>query len=544
MIFNSFQFLFMFLPVALTGTFLLARLGAGAAQFWLIGASLFFYGVWNVAYLPLLLGSILFNYLIARSMVRGDNPKFRTWLLCIAVTVDLGLLGYYKYTGFFLENLNAVTGTGYAWKSLILPLGISFYTFQQITLLADFSSGHIKDFRFRDFVLFVTFFPHLIAGPIVHHREMMPQFQEADYRVKAENMAVGLVLLAIGLFKKSVLADGIADYITPMFTAAAAGEPVSMVYGWAASIGFTLQMYFDFSGYCEMALGLARMVGIKLPMNFNSPLKALSVVDYWSRWHITLTRFLTAYVYTPIAVGLARRRMAAGKPGLAGLRTTWPAFFGIIATPTLVTMFLSGLWHGAGNQFLIFGVLHGVALVINHAWRLVRPRIWPDTTHYPRVSRPFAWALTFLVVTVALTWFHAANVAAGANIVMGMAGVHGLVLPNAIAPSSAAFASVLSHAGVTFNDQSVYELIAVILWIAMLLTIALGLPNTLEIMRAWEPAITMPGVAPFGRIDAWRGLAARLHMTMSPYWALAAGALAGIGVLGLNRSSEFLYWQF
>src|SRR5580658_1662420 len=500
MIFNSFQFLFMFLPVALTGTFLLARLGAGAAQFWLIGASLFFYGVWNVAYLPLLLGSILFNYLIARSMVRGDNPKFRTWLLCIAVTVDLGLLGYYKYTGFFLENLNAVTGTGYAWKSLILPLGISFYTFQQITLLADFSSGHIKDFRFRDFVLFVTFFPHLIAGPIVHHREMMPQFQEADYRVKAENMAVGLVLLAIGLFKKSVLADGIADYITPMFTAAAAGEPVSMVYGWAASIGFTLQMYFDFSGYCEMALGLARMVGIKLPMNFNSPLKALSVVDYWSRWHITLTRFLTAYVYTPIAVGLARRRMAAGKPGLAGLRTTWPAFFGIIATPTLVTMFLSGLWHGAGNQFLIFGVLHGVALVINHAWRLVRPRIWPDTTHYPRVSRPFAWALTFLVVTVALTWFHAANVAAGANIVMGMAGVHGLVLPNAIAPSSAAFASVLSHAGVTFNDQSVYELIAVILWIAMLLTIALGLPNTLEIMRAWEPAITMPGVAPFGRI--------------------------------------------
>jgi D-alanyl-lipoteichoic acid acyltransferase DltB (MBOAT superfamily) len=544
MIFNSFQFLFMFLPVALTGTFLLARLSAGAAQCWLIGASLFFYGAWKVAYLPLLLGSILFNYLIALRMVHSENPKLRTCLLCIAVTVDLGLLGYYKYAGFFLENLNAVTGTHYAWKSLILPLGISFYTFQQITLLADNSAGHIKDFRFRDFVLFVTFFPHLIAGPIVHHREMMPQFQQADYRANAENMAVGFVLLAIGLFKKSVLADGIADYITPMFTAAANGEPVSLVYAWAASIGFTLQMYFDFSGYCEMALGLARMVGIKLPMNFNSPLKALSVVDYWSRWHITLTRFLTAYVYTPMAVGLARRRMAARKPGLAGIRTTWRAFFGIIAIPTLVTMFLSGLWHGAGNQFLIFGLLHGVALVINHAWRLVRPRVWPDTAHYHRTSRPFAWALTFLVVIVALTWFHAANVATGANIVIGMAGLHGIVLPNAIAPASAGFASVLSRAGVTFNGQSLYELIAVWLWIAMLLTIALGLPNTLEIMRAWEPAITMPATSAFGRIDAWRGLAARLNMSLSPYWAFAAGALMGIGVLGLNRTSEFLYWQF
>ena len=310
-------------------------------------------------------------------------------------------------------------------------MGISFYTFQQLTLLADIGSGRIKDFRFRDFLLFVTFFPHLIAGPIVHHREMMPQFQKADYRLNRENLAIGFVLLSVGLFKKAILADSIADYVSPIFSDAAAGKPIPLLAAWAGAIGFTLQMYFDFSGYSEMALGLARMVGIKLPMNFNSPLKALSVVDYWSRWHITLTRFLTAYIYNPIAIRLARRRAAAGKPGLSGANIVWSAFFAIVAMPTVVTMLLSGLWHGAGVQFLLFGVLHGVALVINHAWRLVRPRIWPDTAHYQRTTWPIAWMLTFLLVMVALTWFHAASVAAGGNIVAGLIGLHGMARPPA-----------------------------------------------------------------------------------------------------------------
>jgi len=549
MIFNSWQFLFAFVPVVLTGTFLLARLGAAAAQFWLIAASLFFYGVWNVAYLPLLLGSIVFNYLIAIRMARCVNPRPRTALLCLAVAIDLGLLGYYKYTGFFLENLNGIAGTNYAWRSMILPLGISFYTFQQITLLADISAGQIKDFRFRDFLLFVTFFPHLIAGPIVHHREMMPQFQKADYRLEWENVTVGFVLLVIGLFKKSVLADTIADYITPIFTDAASGKPISLLFAWAAAIGFTLQMYFDFSGYSEMALGLARMVGIKLPMNFNSPLKAVSIVDYWSRWHITLTRFLTAYVYSPMAVTLARRRAAAGKSGVAGSRTTLGAFFGVIALPTLVTMFISGLWHGAGNQFLIFGLLHGVALVINHAWRLVRPLVWPNTVRYQRNFRPIGWLLTFLVAMVALTWFHAASVAAGGNIVAGMMGLHGNTLPESLAPSWPGLASVLGHARFRFAGEGGNELPALWAWDALLLTIALVPPNTLEIMRKWQPAITMPAAVPAerppaGRLDLWRGLSARLNFSLTPLWAFATAALAAFGALSLNRMSEFLYWHF
>ena len=543
MIFNSYQFLFAFLPAVLAGTFLLARLGTGPAQFWLIAASLVFYAAWNVAYLPLLLSSIVFNYIIAARMTSVAHSRHRSWLLGLAVAVDLGLLGYYKYTGFFLESVNQAAGTSYVWRSIVLPLGISFYTFQQLTLLADLSAGRIKDFRFRDFLLFVTFFPHLISGPIVHHREMMPQFQAADYRLNPENLAIGFVLLSIGLFKKVVLADGIADYVTPIF-AAADGAPISFAYAWAGAMGFTLQMYFDFGGYSDMALGLARMVGIRLPMNFNSPLKALSIVEYWARWHITLTRFLTAYVYNPIAIGAARRRAAAGKSGLAGGRTRVGAFLTIVAAPTLVTMFLSGLWHGAGNQFLIFGGLHGVALVINHAWRLARPRFWPDAEHYQRTTRPIAWALTFLVAMVALTWFHAASVAAGGNIVAGLSGLHGVVLPDAIVAVLPGLASFLSHAGVRFAGDAVVDLAPVCVWVVVLLGVALVPPNTLEILRAWQPAITMPSTSTAGRLDLWGGFSRRLNFRLSPVVAFATGMLLAVGVLGLNRVSEFLYWQF
>jgi alginate O-acetyltransferase complex protein AlgI len=538
-VFNSYQFLFGFLPVVLAGTFSLARIGPGAAQCWLIAASLAFYAAWNAACLPLLLGSIVFNYGIAVRMAKAEHSAKRAWLLGCAVTVDLGLLGYYKYTGYFLETVNAAAGTGYTWHSLLLPLGISFYTFQQLTLLADVSSGRIKDFRFLDFLLFVTFFPHLIAGPIVHHREMMPQFRQADYRLNGENLAIGGVLLTVGLFKKVILADGVANFVTPVFTDAAAGTPISFFVAWAGAVGFTLQMYFDFSGYSDMALGLARMVGIKLPMNFNSPLKALSVVDYWSRWHITLTRFLTAGIYNPIAMRLARRRAAAGKPG-----NTWGAFCKVIAAPTLVTMLLSGLWHGAGNQFLLFGLLHGAALVVNHAWRLVRPRIWPDTAHYHRTTKPIAWLLTFLLVTVALTWFHAASVAAGGNVVLGMAGLHGLLLPDALATSVPAVGAVLRRLSIGFIADDMGGLGMLYGWIAVLLTIALVPPNILEMLRSWQPAVTMPAVASLGRLDLWSGLAPRLQFSLTPIWAVATAVILTLGVLGVNRVSEFLYWQF
>ncbi len=545
MLFNSYQFIFAFLPIVLAVCFIAARtLGPGAAQLWLMAASLYFYASWNLQYLPLLLGSILFNYLVAQTIVRTQSEARRQALLLGATAVNLALLGYYKYTNYFLDIVNSLAGTHFSFLELALPLGISFYTFQQLTLLVDISQGSIKTFRFRDFLLFVTFFPHLIAGPIVHHREMMPQFERADYRARWDNLAIGLSLFVVGLFKKAVLADGIANQVVPLYAQAATG-PSTLVFAWAAAVGFVLQMYFDFSGYSEMALGLARMVGIKLPMNFNSPLKATSIIQYWACWHITLTRFLTAYIYNPIAVGLTRRRLNAGKPGLKGPKTKPGAFVMLTAVPTVTTMFLSGLWHGAGNHYLVFGLLHAFYLVVNHAWRLFHHRFWQDTVSHDRIMKPLGLLFTFIAATVALTYFRADNVAIGSNIVAGMAGLHGITLPNVIESRLPSLATALAHAGVGFVNGSLPALITLYLWMAVLLAIALIPPNILQIMLPWEPAITLPlpyrkdgKLHPFGRFFnslSWRP---------TPGWAVGIAALSTFGILALSQVTEFLYWQF
>ncbi len=549
MLFNSYQFIFAFLPVVLAVCFIAARtLGAGAAQLWLTAASLYFYASWNLQYLPLLLGSILFNYGVALMLVRTGSDRTRQTILIAATAANLALLGYYKYTNYFLDTVNSVAGTHFSFMALALPLGISFYTFQQLTLLVDISQGTIKTFRFRDFVLFVTFFPHLIAGPIVHHREMMPQFERADYRARWDNLAIGLTLFAVGLFKKAVLADGIASQVAPLYAQAAAG-PSTLVFAWAAAVGFVLQMYFDFSGYSEMALGLARMVGIKLPMNFNSPLKATSIIQYWACWHITLTRFLTAYIYNPIAVGLTRRRLNSGKPGLKGPKTGPGAFVMLTAVPTVTTMFLSGLWHGAGNHYLVFGLLHAFYLVVNHAWRLFHHRFWPpllrDTASHERIMKPVGLVLTFVAATVALTYFRADTVGIGSNIVGGMAGLHGITLPNVIESRLPGLAASLAHWGIGFGNGSLPALVGLYGWMAVLLAIALIPPNILQIMLRWEPAITLP--LPYmkdGRLHPFSRLFTGLEWQPSPGWAVGVAALSVFGILALSQVTEFLYWQF
>ncbi|MGE5545652.1 MAG: MBOAT family O-acyltransferase [Solirubrobacterales bacterium] len=534
MLFNSYQFLFLFLPVALGGCFLLAQLARpGLAMNWLIACSLVFYANWTLVHLPLLLVSIGFNYAVARLIAAREDPTLRRLLLMGAAVVDIGLLGYYKYLGFLVSMVNAWAGTNLTVEEGVLPLGISFYTFQQLSLLADVAAGTAGRMRFRDFVLFVTFFPHLIAGPIVHHREMMPQFQKAEFRLDWGNLAVGFSLFAIGLFKKAVLADGLALHVSPIFADAAAGKPISMVYAWAAAVGFTLQMYFDFSGYSEMALGLGRMVGIRLPMNFNSPLKATSIIAFWSRWHITLTRFLTTYVFNKLALAMSRRRRARGKPGLAGQATSVGAFASILAMPTLVTMFLSGIWHGAGYQFVVFGAMHGVFLVVNHAWRLVRPRFWRDQAHYQRVMAPVGLVMTFVAATTGMTVFHAASMDAAFNMLGGMVGLNGVALPDAIPTRLPEVAAVLSWGGIAFDTSSMTALLELGLWVAALLPIVLFCPNALEIMADYDPAIAL-GAPKAGRL-AWYP---------SVRWASASAALMAGGVFALNRVSEFLYWQF
>jgi len=544
MLFNSFPFIFLFLPVALSGCFILARTrGADIAQLWLIAASLLFYASWNWYYLPLLLLSITFNYAIAASMVRTQSKVTKKRLLLLAVAVDLLLLGYYKYATFFLSTVNATTGNDFSLPAILLPLGISFYTFQQLTLLADISKGAGRNLRFHHYSLFVIFFPHLIAGPIVHHGEMMPQFENANYRFQWQNLAVGGSLFAMGLFKKTVLADGISSYISPLY-ATAHGNHLTLVYAWAAAFGFILQMYFDFSGYSEMASGLARAVGIKLPMNFNSPLKATSITEHWRRWHMTLTRFLTEYLYTPMVMRLTRRRKAKGKGGIAGSKASVGAFFSLLLVPSVTTMFLAGLWHGAGYQFLVWGTLHGLYIGINQGWRLVRPRFWSSTVSYNRIMGPIGFLLTLFSVVIATPFFRADSLTAAFNVVSGMFFFNGTELPDVIANRLPAIGAGLAELGIVFAPTSLTNLIATWLWIAGLLSVALILPNVMEILREWEPVITLPSSGAGDRIALLIGLGRQIVWRPQTRWAVATAGFAACGILALSRASAFLYWQF
>ncbi|MBI4938105.1 MAG: MBOAT family protein [Nitrosomonadales bacterium] len=359
MLFNSYSFIFLYLPVVLLVFFWLARISHAFGAGWLALASLFFYGYWNSAYIGLLLGSIVCNYSfgmwIAKAGVKHEGRRKRQ-LLVAAVAANLLLLGYYKYTNFFIDSANSVAGTQWSLGEIILPLGISFFTFTQIAFLVDTWQGKVKEYNFVHYLLFVTYFPHLIAGPILHHKEMMPQFAHAStYRINWDHVATGLLLFTLGLCKKVLWADSLAPFATAIFDGAQHGMTTGIlptVYeAWSGALAYTLQIYFDFSGYTDMALGIALMFNIRLPANFNSPYKATSIIEFWRRWHMTLSRFLRDYLYIPLG---GNRK---GKPR---------RYLNLMAT-----MLLGGLWHGASWTFVVWGGLHGVYLAINHLWREV-----------------------------------------------------------------------------------------------------------------------------------------------------------------------------
>jgi D-alanyl-lipoteichoic acid acyltransferase DltB (MBOAT superfamily) len=540
MLFNSYSFIFGFLPVVLAGFWLLGRAGRDPALAWLTAASLFFYAWWRPVNVLLIAPSILINYGLARAMERTgqDRPGHTKVILTAGIIFNLCFLGYFKYLNFFGSALNDAFGAGFVLTQLILPLGISFITFQKIAFLVDIQAGRVSRFTLRDYGLFVLFFPQLIAGPIVHYREMMPQFRAASCRFQATDTAVGLTLFSIGLAKKLILADPLSRLVAPLYGQAAAGVPQSLTEAWIAALGFTLQIYFDFSGYTDMALGLARFFGIKLPMNFNSPLKATSIIDFWLRWHISLTRFLTAYIYNPMTLALTRRRMARGKPVFGGRNTNLSAFLVMLVMPTLLTMLISGVWHGAGYTFILWGLLHGVLLCINHAWRLIRPRIWPDTKTYIRRMAPAGFLLTFLSVVFAMVLFRAPTVSAAVLLWKGMIGNYGAVLPQAILARLGAPGEWLMAIGVHPAWSSGAFLLEAILRIGSLLVIALMLPNTLEILAPYEPAL---GVKP-AKNPTW--LTRRLSWVPSGAWAVGLACVALAGMLSLGELSEFLYWQF
>jgi hypothetical protein len=334
-----------------------------------------------------------------------------------------------------------------------------------------------------------------------------------------------------------VLADSIAPLVTSLYGQAALGSPMSLVPGWMAAIGFTLQIYFDFSGYTDMALGLGRFFGIRFPPNFNSPLRASNIIDFWQRWHMTLTRFLTAYIYNPWTLRVTRRRAAQGRPGFGGRQTTIGAFAEVLMFPTLVTMFVAGVWHGAGYLFALWGLLHGVYLTINHAWRLNAARSWRDRASYDRVMKPIGFVVTFVAVAAGMVLFRSPTMTAASGLLKGMLGLNGVALPAPLYDRVGRLPAWVHPENATVLGYGDFQMLTI--WILVLGFIALALPNTLQVLSRYEPALGVKPIPSSGGFGA-----GRFAWKPSVAWAIAVTVVAAIGILHLGGNSEFLYWQF
>ena len=471
MLFNSYAFLFIFLPIALAGYQLAGRVNRNAVVLWLGLVSLAFYSYWRPSYVLLLLSSIGLNYLAAALITRQLPNQIRPGLwLWIAIVSNLALLGYFKYlypTLGLLTHLDAHPGHI---ANRILPLGISFFTFTQIAYLVDLEQGAAVQEGFASYLLFVSFFPHLIAGPILHHSEMMPQFHKARrYKLCSSDLAVGFSWFTMGLAKKVLLADTFAHTANAVYSSPGS---VGLIVAWRGVVGYALQLYFDFSGYSDMALGLARMFSIDFPLNFASPFKASNIIEYWQRWHITLTRYVTAYLYNPLQLWISDRRQARGLKVSRKALATPQGFISMLAFPMLTTFAITGVWHGAGTRYIVFGLLHGIFLTVNHAWRIFRTK----STHASTRFGPFVHAgsvlLTFLCVISALTFFRGHSCTQALNLLSSMAGVQGLGSFRLFDESTAA----------AFSDLATLVAGLFIVW---------ALPNTQQILQRFKPAIAL-----------------------------------------------------
>jgi D-alanyl-lipoteichoic acid acyltransferase DltB (MBOAT superfamily) len=520
MLFNSYEFIFLFLPIALAAFHVLSRRGEAWGAAWLALASLFFYGWWNPRYVASLLASIGFNFAMGVGLGRiqtGDGR--RKPLFVAALAANLALLGYYKYAGFLTANLAAWTGASWQMEGIVLPLGISFFTFTQIAFLVDVYQGKVREYRFLHYLLFVTWFPHLIAGPILHHGEMMPQFADRRiYRFSHERLALGLSVFFLGLFKKTVLADGIAPYARTVFDAVAAGQAPGFMESWCGALAYTLQLYFDFSAYSDMAIGLSWLFGIRLPLNFYSPYKAVNIIDFWRRWHISLSRFLRDYLYIPL--GGNRRGPTRRYLNL------------------LLTMLLGGLWHGAGWTYIVWGGLHGGYLAVNHAWRALRSRLGQDLKASTRAGRCLSGALTFLAVTVGWVFFRADSVEHAWTLVQGLCGLNGFTLPYKwlVKHKLGPLTDWLARQGVQFADTPLFEGTDELKWIAVLLLICRFAPNTEQIFVRFRPSLGWAGEA--------RTLPERWSWRPSPAWASIVALAGALAILSISELSEFIYFQF
>lgn len=499
MLFNSYEFIFIYLPIVTIGFFWISRTSHRYAALWLGLASLFFYGWWNPQFVLLLLGSITFNYAMGYQIghIRSHSLLKAKWVLTAAIVSNLLLLGYFKYTNFFIDTINQVSGTEWSIAEIVLPLGISFFTFTQISFLVDVYRGVAKEYDFVHYILFVTYFPHLIAGPVLHHKQMMPQFAEAKtYTFDIHNVNIGLTIFCIGLFKKVVLADQFAQYSDPVFNMVATGEEPQLIEAWTGALAYTLQLYFDFSAYSDMAVGLSKIFNVNLPINFYSPYKSTSIIEFWRRWHMTLSAFLKDYVYIPLGgnrYGVSRRYINL-----------------------LATMLIGGLWHGANWTFVFWGGLHGVFLVINHGWRELSAKF---SIRQSRALICVSAGITFTAVVFAWVFFRAENFDTAIRMMNGMSGLNGISLPAGLA-----FIDWMSGYGITFNGHAPLTQLSlkdIALWIPLGLAVVWFMPNCMQLSKFVEERFKTSFLAGF-----------------------FVGSIFLIALMSFKKTSPFIYFQF
>ena len=553
MLFSSTVFVFAFLPAVLAAFLWLQGRELVRASFaLLVLASLFFYAWWRPDYLPILAGSILFNYVWGRLLGRSRASGAGRALLAVGVVANLALLGWFKYAGFFAETIDAVFGAGWHVEAVLLPLGISFFTFQQIAYLVDTHRDATRRTGLLDYALFVAFFPQLIAGPIVHHREMLGQFAARRPRARvAPEVLLGLSIFAVGLFKKSVLADGVAPYSDTVFALAGAGTTLDLLYAWSGALAYTLQLYFDFSGYSDMAIGLGLLFGIRLPLNFDSPYRSTGIIEFWRRWHMTLSRFLRDYLYFPLG---------GGRGG------TFSRYRNL-----MLVMLLGGLWHGAGWTFVLWGGLHGTYLLVNHAWRASVAGAGRAPRVPAALARTLSIALTFVAVVVAWVFFRAEDAGTAWRVIAAMGGANGVGLPAGLAaavpaplgslaglhvnelpglgPPFAPFHDVALLLGGAGSAERVGSL-TVLATLVPLLGIVFLAPNTQRVF-GYRPAGTPDGELASGpagpladRSGARAGAMVRLRWRASLPWSLFVAAIAAYALFGTTGDAAFLYFNF
>ncbi|MBV5319067.1 MAG: MBOAT family protein [Desulfobulbaceae bacterium] len=483
MIFNSFSFLFLFFPLTLVGFFLLGRKNRQWAAMWIVLASLLFYCFWDYRYLPLLLASIVFNYFVGQRIIAENQPHRKRWLT-MAIAINLLLLCFFKYVNFFIGSINGIFNEHLQTLQLIVPIGISFFTFTQISFLVDAYYKKVTAVNFVHYLLFVSYFPYIVAGPVLHHQEMLPQFNDPNkYKPDANNLAAGLTLFIFGLSKKLLLADNLVPIIDSMF----AHDQPQFLQAWIGMLAYSFQLYFDFSGYSDMAIGVSRCLGFQLPLNFNSPYKANSISDFWQRWHISLSRFLRNYLYIPL--GGNRQGQLSRYRNL------------------LLTMLLGGLWHGANWTFVVWGGLHGLYLCIQHGWQFWMGKR-AEAPH--RIIDGATRVLTLLAVLIAWCFFRAPNVASALDVLAGMIGANGISLVSEITP----FGSLMLITGAA---------------------IAFMMPNTNEIVLYFDRYYKQ-GLPVFSMF--------RLNWSPTVSWGLLTGLLLALCLLSMERTNDFIYAQF